>query len=305
MDLAKANILITGGSGVVGKHLTCKLHDLGFEVSHLSRISNPQASIPTYLWDIEQGEIEERAFEKVDYIIHLAGANIGESRWTDKRMQLIRDSRVKSAKLILKKIEKKNIPLKAFITASAIGYYGMETTDRIYKESDGPANDFLGNTCQQWESVADDFSIKGIRTVKIRTGIVLTKHGGALEKMLVPIRLGFGSPIGSGTQFMPWIHVDDLCDIFAKAIEDDRMNGAYNAVAPEFINNREFIKTITQVLKKPFWNIGAPAFFLKIIFGEMSQIILNGSRISSEKIVQTGFKFRYTNLRNALINLLN
>ncbi|MBK9212297.1 MAG: TIGR01777 family protein [Saprospiraceae bacterium] len=300
-----ANVLITGGSGVVGKHLTCKLQDLGYAVSHLSRISNPQASVPTYGWDIDQGEIDEQAFEKVDYIIHLAGANIGESRWTDKRMQLIRDSRVKSAKLILKKIEEKNIPIKAFITASAIGYYGMKMTDKIYKESDGPANDSLGKICQQWEAAADDFASIGIRTVKIRTGIVLTKQGGALDKMLIPIRLGFGSPIGNGEQFMPWIHIEDLCDIFAKAIEEHRMTGAYNAVAPDFIRNREFIKTITQVMKKPFWNIGVPAFLLKIIFGEMSQIILNGSRISSEKIVQTGFKFRYTNLKSALINLLN
>jgi len=153
------------------------------------------------------------------------------------------------------------------------------------------------------KQTADKFTVEGIRAVKIRTGVVLTRKGGALEKMFIPVKLGVGSPIGSGEQFMPWIHIDDLCNIYIKAIEDTKMESAYNAVAPEHKTNKEFVKTIAKVLKKPFWFPNVPSFVLKILFGEMSQIILKGSKVSSEKIIKADYEFEFTQLKDAIIDL--
>lgn len=175
---------------------------------------------------------------------------------------------------------------------------------KIFQETDSNFDDFLGNTCKLWEKTADKFQKLGIKTVKIRTGIVLSKQGGALNKMLLPIQLGFGSALGNGKQYIPWIHIDDLCNIYIKALEDTKMNGVYNAVAPNHTTNEEFNKTIASVLNKPFWFPNIPAFIIRLIFGKMSSLILNGSRISSEKIQTTGYQFLFPNLANALKNFL-
>jgi len=297
-------ILISGGSGLVGRHLSKKLKEKGYCVAVLSRASRQDKDILTYAWDIDKSEIEKVAIETTDYIVHLAGANIGDRRWTNKRRQLIIDSRVKTGQLIFDKIKENKNKLKAFISASAIGYYGTITTDTIFSETDQPSNDFLGQTCCQWEQSADSFAKFGIRTVKIRTAIVLTKHGGALARMITPVKLGIGSAIGSGRQFIPWIHLDDLCGIYIKAIEDTEMNGVYNAVAPDHKTNRDFTEILARVLKKPFWFPNVPALLLKLIFGKMSEIFLNGSRVSSEKIIKAGYSFKFANLESALVDLL-
>jgi len=297
-------VLITGGSGLVGKHLNKKLTEKGYEVLILSRNKTQINKSNVFYWNPEKEEIDSEAIEKADYIIHLAGANIGEKRWVKKQKQVILDSRVKTANLILKTIKEKNLKPKAFISASATGYYGAITSNKEFTETDSSANDFLGKTCNLWEKSADEFTQVGIRTVKIRTGLVLSKKGGALYKMLLPVKIGFGSPIGSGKQIMPWIHIHDLCNIYIKAIEDIKMEGAYNAIAPEHLTNKEFMKTLATVLKKPFWFPNVPSFVLKILFGEMSQIILKGSRVSSKKIMKAGYDFEFTNLKTAFKNLL-
>lgn len=299
-----ATILITGGTGLVGRFLCKKLKDKGYSVAILGRTSQKVAEITTYTWDIEKNEIEKEAIEKADYIIHLTGANISESRWTAKRKKLIIDSRVKSAQLIFEKLKENTNHVKAFISASAIGYYGTISTDKIFSETDVPANDFLGETCRQWEQSADRFEQLGIRVVKIRTGVVLAKQGGALAKMITPIKLGIGSAIGNGRQYLPWVHIEDLCDIYIKAIEDTQMNGAYNAVAPDYKTNRDFTETLAHVLRKPFWFPNIPAIVMKIIFGKMSAMLLKGSRVSSEKIKNAGYKFKFAKLEGALVNLL-
>ncbi len=299
-----AIILITGGTGLTGRFLCKKLIDKGYVVAILGRASQKNLAIPTYSWDIDKKTIEKGALEKADYIIHLAGANISEGRWTAKRKKQIIDSRVASAQLIFEKIKENKNQLKAFISASAIGYYGTITTDKIFSETDPPSDDFLGDTCRQWEQSADSFKKLGIRTVKIRTGIVLTKQGGALAKMITPIKLGIGSAIGSGKQYLPWIHIDDLCDIYIKAIEDIHMNGAYNAVAPEHITNRDFTETLARILKKPFWLPNIPAIVMKIIFGKMSAMLLKGSRVSSEKTINAGYRFSFPKLEGALVDLI-
>jgi len=299
-----ATILITGGNGIIGKHLCKKLKEKGYDVTILSRISNHSSNPNTYAWNPEKREIDYEAITTADFIIHLAGAKIGEKRWTKERKQLIIDSRVQTAQLIFDKVKENNHKIKAFISASAIGYYGSITSDIIFKETDPSAIDFQGECCRKWEEIADKFSDSGIRTVKIRTGVVLTKQGGALSKMIIPIKMGIGSALGNGKQYIPWIHIDDLCNIYIKAIEDNQMNGAYNAVASDHKTNIEFTRLLAKALKKPFWFPHVPAFLLKILFGNMSEILLKGSRISSDKIKETGYNFLFPDLENALNDLI-
>lgn len=300
-----AKVLISGGTGLVGKHLCKKLQEIGYDVSILSRTRKKGAEIHTYTWDLNKNEIEKEAIDTADFIIHLAGEEIGKKRWTTKRKLQIADSRIKTGQLIFNKIKEQKKDLKAFISASAIGYYGTLTSDKIFSETDMPANDFLGQTCRKWEQMSDRFMELGIRTVKIRTAVVLTKRGGALSKMIIPIRMGIGSAMGNGKQYLPWIHINDLCGIYIKAIEDSQMIGAYNAVSPEHITNKEFTKIVARILKKPFWFPNIPAIVMKLFFGKMSEILLRGSRVSSEKIQTTGYKFLFPNLEIALKQLLH
>lgn len=301
-----ATILITGGTGLIGKYLTTKLQEHGYDVTILSRVNyeNQKSKVKQYIWDVNNGLIDSEALKTADFIIHLAGANIAEGRWTEKRKKQLVDSRVRSAELIFNSLEKHEYKPKAFISASAIGYYGAVTSDKIYTENDTNHNDFLGYICKLWENAADKFEGLGIRTVKIRTGLVLTKYGSALDKIKTPINMGIGSALGSGNQFMPWIHIDDLCNIYIKAIEDIEMRGSFNAVAPEHITNNEFSNSIATVLSKPFWVPNVPSFIMKLIFGEMADILLEGSKVSSDKIEKSGFNFIYPNLTKALKNLL-
>jgi uncharacterized protein (TIGR01777 family) len=298
-----AKVLITGGTGLIGIQLRKSLQEKGFEVAVLSRTKKNDDGIQTNLWDLDKNEIDKEVLNSVDYIIHLAGVNVGEKRWTSKRKKLILDSRIKSGELILNNLDQQNNQLKAYITASGTGYYGAITSEKIFSEEDSAADDFLGQVCEKWEAVADKFSERGFRSVKIRTAVVLSNRGGALSKMLIPVKLGIGSAIGSGNQYFPWIHIDDLCNIYIKAIEDATMNGAFNAVSPEFLTNKQFTQTIARHLKKPFWFPPIPSMAIRIIFGKMSQILLTGSRISAEKIQDSGFVFQYPKLQDALKQL--
>jgi len=297
-----AQVLISGGSGLVGKILSEKLKTKGFDVAILSRTNKP--GFKTYLWHPDKNQIDPKAIQSSDYIIHLAGANIAEKRWTDSRKKLIRDSRVESANLIFNELKKQKKELKAFISASAVGYYGARTSDNIFAEEHSASDDFLGQTCLAWEQAAKQFEEIGIRTVIIRTGVVLDKQAGALSKMILPIKIGLGSAIGNGRQYMPWIHIDDLCELYIKAIEDNHMNGVFNAVSPDFQTNKSFTHILAKTLKKPFFLPNIPAFLLKLALGEMSIILLQGSRVSADKLIELGFTFKFPNLRSALKDLL-
>ncbi|TVR69515.1 MAG: TIGR01777 family protein, partial [Marinilabiliales bacterium] len=254
------HILITGGSGLIGTHLSRKLKEKGYETAILSRKKTGDPDAETYLWDPDNNEIEKGAIEKADYIVHLAGANISDKRWTSKRKQEIVDSRVETAELLFSKVAGSKTRPKAFISASAVNYYGTLTSDKIFNEDDPPSTDFLGETCKKWEQAAGRFNDLGVRTVIVRTGVVISPKGGALKKMALPVKLGLGAPIGSGKQYFPWIHLDDLCGIYIKAIEDAQMQGAYNAVAPGHITNREVMKTLADAYNRPFWAPNVPAF---------------------------------------------
>ena len=293
-------VLITGGTGLIGKQLSSSLKSKGYEVRILSRKASKDSIYKTFVWNIEENYIDERAFESLDYIIHLAGSGIADKRWSKKRKQEIIDSRVLSTNLLYNTTLKLKTPLKGFISASGIGYYGSLTKETIFEETHSSSDDFLGIVCQLWEDAAFQFKKENIRTVAFRTGIVLTKNGGALQKMSTPII----SALGNGKQYMPWIHIDDLCEMYIKAIEDTSFEGAYNAVAPEHQTNTSFSKLLAKIKKRPFSPIGAPAFILKIIFGEMATILLNGSRVSSEKIQKNGFKFKFKKLESALTDFI-
>ena len=298
------HILISGGSGMIGRYLTSLLLENGFKVSHLSRKQDQFGRVRVYRWDQEKGILDPSIFQGIDHIIHLAGANIGEHRWSAKRKEEILRSRVDSTNLLYKTIHENNIPLKAFISASAVGYYGSATTDKIFTETDPPGTDFLAKTCIQWEEAADLFEKSGIRTVKVRTAVVLEKSDSALSKLMMPAKFGFLVQTGNGKQYMPWIHTNDLCRIYLKAIEDQTFSGAYNAVAPQHVTHREFVKTLAQVMGKPVLPVPVPGFLLRVVLGEMSDIVLKGSRVSAEKISNSGFTFLYPDLKGSLEEIL-
>ena len=298
------SVLITGGSGLIGRYLTSVLLENGYKVSHLSRSVNQFGKVRVFRWEPEKGILDPIVFEGVDYIVHLAGANIGEKRWTKNRKNEIINSRVDSAKLLYRIIADSNIPIKAFISASAVGYYGSLTSDRIFTENDPPSDDFLGNVCRNWEAAADLFSLSGIRVVKIRTGVVMEKSDSALSRFLYASRFGLFPILGGGKQFLPWIHPEDLSAIYLKAIIDDTMTGAYNAVSPHHINQKEFMRTLAAVLKKFFLPPPVPSVLLRIMLGEMATIATKGSRIDPEKIIRSGFKFKFSTLDSALRNIL-
>jgi uncharacterized protein (TIGR01777 family) len=289
------NVLITGGTGLIGTALTKLLEENGYNVRILSR--NPKAK-NYFKWNLKEQHIDEKAFENLHHIIHLAGAGIADKRWTSKRKQVIIDSRVESAELLLSKTKSLPVELKTFVSASGIGYYGAVTSDHIFIETDEAENDFLGQVCKVWEEAALQFDANDIPTTILRTGIVLSSNGGALEKMTTPIV----SPLGSGDQYMPWIHIDDLCQLYLSAIQG-KIKGIYNAVAPEYQTNTSFSKKLAKSLGRPFVPFGVPAFGLKTIFGELAIILLTGSRISCEKLMNESFEFKYPKLSEALKDL--
>lgn len=288
-------ILITGGTGLVGKHLEKLLTNKGYEVAILSR--NPTKE-NQYKWDIHKNYIDEKALENTSYIIHLAGAGIADKRWTSSRKKVLIESRVESTELLFNKVKEFKTNLKRFISASGIGYYGAITTEKIFTEDDKPKNDFISEICVKWEASAKQFEKLNIPTTILRTGIVLTKNDGALAKINTPL---FLSVLGNGKQYMPWIHITDLCNLYLKAITDLAFTGIYNATAPEHHTNTTFTKTLGKVIKKPVAPLYVPSFLLKWLFGEMATILLQGSRISSKKTERV-YNFRFANLELAFRN---
>ncbi|MFE3846886.1 TIGR01777 family oxidoreductase [Flavobacterium sp. LB3P45] len=303
--MIKKNVLISGGSGFIGRHLTSLLIAKGYSVSILSR-SNKQntAEISYYKWDVATQYIQEEAVLKADYIIHLAGENIAEKRWTKKRKDEIRNSREQSTQLLYSVLKKNNKILEAFVSASAIGIYGATNGKKICTEETPHANDFLGFTCYKWEESIDFIEYLRIRTVKIRTGLVLGKEDGFLKKLLPVFKWRLGAALGSGKQYMPWIHIDDLCDMYYQAIINPHMVGPYNAAVNDNTNNLIFSKTLAKVLGYSLWLPNVPVFLIKFAMGEMAKIVLTGRRVSSDKIESTGFEFKFKNLEEALRDCL-
>jgi uncharacterized protein (TIGR01777 family) len=299
------NVLITGGSGLLGKRLATLLADKGYTLSLLSRdVKKPcEAYSAVYLWDVDKGTIDDAAIANCDYIIHLAGAGIADKGWTADRKREIIESRVKSSELIFNRLKYVPNKIKAVVSASAVGYYGMVTQEQPFSETDAPGNDFLGQCCVAWENAVNQIKSLNVRTVNVRIGIALSTHGGALQKIANLAKFGPVAAVGTGKQAMPWIHIDDLCNVFIKAIEDDNMSGPYNAAAPAQDTSNSFTKALGQQIHRPMLPIPAPAFAIRLAYGEMSQTVLEGTPINVDKLLATGFQFKHPELTTALRDL--
>jgi uncharacterized protein (TIGR01777 family) len=293
------SILITGGTGLLGKQLTDELIIKGHNVSHLSRKPGSNAAVKTFLWDVHKGTIDPECVEGIDTIIHLAGEGIAEKRWTEERKKVMVESRTKSIGLIYDLLRSKPHQVKNIISASATGYYS-DRGDELLTEASLPANDFLSECCRLWEKAVDEGLELGLRIVKFRTGVVLTKQGGALPLMAKPVKLYGGSALGSGKQWIPWIHSRDVVDMYLFGIENEKLTGVYNMVAPKPVTNLQLTQVIAKQLHKPLWAARVPAFALKLLMGEMSTIVLGSTKVSSAKIEEAGFKFGFGTIEKAL-----
>ena len=293
------HVLITGGTGLIGKSLTISLLNLGYQVSHLSRESGNNPSVKTYLWDIDKGEIDEHCIDGVDTVLHLAGTGIADKRWTDKRKTEIIESRTKSISLIYRLIKNNPNKVNTVISASATGYYS-DRGDELMTEESEPATDFMAECCIAWEKAVDEGRSLGLRLLKFRTGVVLNKDGGALPQMAMPVKLSFGSPFGNGKQWIPWIHWQDAMDMYLYGIENINLTGVYNMVAPNPVTNKQFTRAIAKQLHRPLWLPNVPAFVFKLLLGEMSIIVLGSTKVSAKKIEKEGYIFKYSRLAEAL-----
>jgi hypothetical protein len=293
-------VLITGGSGLVGTELSALLKEKGYEVAHLTRNKKKDYPYQQFEWDIKKQEMEEEAIRFADVIIHLAGAGVADEKWTDKRKKIIIESRTESAALLYKTIAKlpEHAP-KHFISASAIGYYGMDTGNKLVDENSAAGTDFLAEVTKKWEASANQFMSLQIPTAKIRIGIVLSEKGGALPQLAQPIKLFAGAPLGSGKQWMSWIHIEDLARLFLHIMEN-KLTGIYNGVGTNPATNKEVTKAVAKALNKPLILPNVPPFAMKLILGEMAQMVLGGNKVSAEKTLNSGFEFKFEQLDKAL-----
>jgi len=235
------------------------------------------------LWDVPNGKIDEHSIDGIDIIMHLAGTGIADKRWTDERKKELTESRTKSIQLIYGLIKNRPNKVNAVISAAAAGYYG-DCADELMTEESTPGTGFLSECCIAWEKAIDEGKTPGLRIVKFRTGVVLDKKGGALPQMAMPVKLYAGAALGSGKQWVPWIHWQDVVDMYLLAIGNINLTGAYNMVAPNPATNKQLMKAIAQQLRKPLWPINVPAFVFKLLLGEMSAVILASTKVSAKKI---------------------
>jgi uncharacterized protein len=305
-----ATILLTGGTGLIGKNLTRLLIQKGHTVYILSRSQHQSdnVNIKYALWDVEKQEIDDNAVASADFIIHLAGAGIADRRWTDSRKQEIVESRTKSSGLLVNALKKTPNKVQAVISASAIGWYGADSRKQNSKpfiEDMPAASDFLGDTCRLWEASIEPVKDLGIRLVKIRTGIVLSNDGGALAEFKKPIRFGVAAILGNGKQVISWIHINDICRMYLYALENEQLKGAYNAVAKNPVTNRELTEKLADKMKGSFYvSVYIHSALLKIALGEMSIEVLKSTTVSNEKIRDAGFNFLYNSIDESLRELV-
>lgn len=294
-------VLIGGGSGLIGTHLTKALTQKGYQVRLLGRKAKDGA-VRTFEWDIHKMTIDDRAFDGVTHVINLAGANVNGKRWSKSYKEEIIKSRTDSTKLIVDFLNNKPHQVKQFIVGSATGYYGVENSTKAFHETDPPGTDFMAHVVVEWEKSGDQVKNSQVKVAHVRTGIVLAAESGALPEMARPIQLYAGAPLGSGKQVVAWIQIEDICGIFMHVLENN-LSGVYNAAAPEVATNEDITKAIAKKIHKPLWLPNIPGFVLKIVLGEMAYAILNGAIVSPDKIISAGYRFKYPNLTSALDEL--
>jgi hypothetical protein len=301
------NILVTGATGLIGRALCKSLAAAGHRVAALSRSKtgheDSRVSAELMQWDPMSGPPGEQALNGIDAIVHLAGEPIVARRWTSEQKNLIRDSRVVSTRNLVHAVRAMQRKPQVFVCASAVGYYG-ERGDEQLEEHAPPGDGFLSDVCKEWEAEAAAASQAGVRSVQVRTGVVLSAEGGALQKMLTPFKLGVGGPLGNGRQWFPWIHIKDIVGIFSHAIATPSMNGPVNGVGPSPVTNAEFTRTLARVLHRPAF-LPVPEMAMRALMGEMAEVLFVSQRVVPAATLASGYQFHYPLLAEALEDLLD
>jgi uncharacterized protein (TIGR01777 family) len=293
-------VLVTGSSGLIGSALVPALRGAGHSVVRLVREPpGPDAA----RWNPDDGSLDRSALDGVDGVVHLAGENIAAGRWTAKQKARIRNSRVRGTALLARAMRERDTKPKVFLSGSAVGFYGDRGAE-LLDETSARGLGFLADVCAEWEAAARLAADAGVRVVNLRTGIVLSREGGALRKMLPPFRVGLGGPVGSGTQYMSWIAIDDLVGALLYLLVTDSVTGAVNLVAPTAVTNREFTTALGRALRRPTL-FKVPAFALRLALGEMAdEMLLASIRAQPARLAASGYRFRYPDLEAALRHVL-
>ena len=298
-------VLVTGATGLIGTELVSLLLQNGISVNYLTTSKNKivnELNYNGFYWSPEKGIIDENCLMEVDSIINLAGANISK-RWTNSYKQEIIESRLLSSALLFNAIKNNPNQVKQIVSASGTSIYPNSDTIIYDEYSTQVNNSFLGNVVIKWEESTDKFASLGLKVCKLRTGIVLSTKGGALVEMLKTIKIGLGSSFGSGKQIQTWIHIHDIAALYYFAIKNN-LDGVYNAVSPNPVSNEELTFTIAKVLKKPLFMPSIPKFIMKLILGEMHELLFENRNLSAKKIIDKGFVFKYKTIDEALKNIL-
>lgn len=289
---------------MIGRHLSAMLSEEGHEVIWLSRTQGHSDPYEVVRWDVNSAQLDPAHLEGLKAVVHLAGAGVADKRWTASRKKEILESRTASTSLLVKALSNVKKKPEVFVSASGIGYYGLDTGDTVVDEASPAGDDFLANVVKHWEAASEEVASLGIRRVVVRIGVVLSDEGGALKELTAPIKWGVGAALGGGRQWMSWIHIDDLCRVFASAVDNAGFQGIINAVGPAPVTNAELTKAAAGVLKRPLWLPNVPPFVLRILVGEMAGMVLGGNKVSASRLQSVGFSYRFPELGKALKDLL-
>jgi uncharacterized protein len=294
-------VTVTGATGLIGSRLVARLRDRGDEVTVLSRdpdrARESLGDVQAVAWDLKGEPAPGRALSGRDGVVHLAGENVAQ-RWNDETRRAIRESRVTGTRNLVAGLRDADPQPGALISSSAVGYYGPHGDERV-DEGAPPGDDFLAQVCVEWEREADTATDLGVRVVKVRTGVVLDRNGGALKTMMIPFKAGIGGPVAGGDHYMPWIHIDDVVRIYLAALDGEGWSGAVNASAPEPATNQAFSKALGRALHRPAI-APVPAFALKLLYGDMAQIVVTGQRAVPARTLELGYDFTHPDLDEAL-----